>query len=113
MWQSGDTLGGKGAVYNPSEKATHAVIWMHGLGDTCDGWATAMQGPSLLHQLRPVQTMNLQIDNLLIFVENCQLLLSVAGLKFDMPIRFIVPTVWPTWQHTRAIIAFILPFTFA
>ena len=44
MWKAGDTVGGKGAVYIPSKKAAHAVIFMHGLGDTCDGWAATLQG---------------------------------------------------------------------
>ena len=44
MWKSGDTVGGAGTTYNPSKKATHAVIFMHGLGDTCAGWASGMKG---------------------------------------------------------------------
>jgi len=47
MWKAGDTVGGKGAVFTPSKKATHAVIFMHGLGDTCDGWASTLGGLTL------------------------------------------------------------------
>lgn len=43
---AGDSLGGKGVTYLPtSGAARNVVIWMHGLGDTADGWASLM--PSL------------------------------------------------------------------
>lgn len=41
----GDTVGGAGYTLNPVKgNATHAVIWLHGLGDTCEGWSDAMKG---------------------------------------------------------------------
>eukprot|EP01036_Dinobryon_divergens_P024480 gene24480-32931_t len=41
-----DGLGGQGIVFEPiTGKYSNVVIWMHGLGDTADGWASLM--PSL------------------------------------------------------------------
>eukprot|EP00981_Chlorochromonas_danica_P003411 scaffold651_cov174-Ochromonas_danica.AAC.20 len=41
-----DSLGGRGVTWIPSSgKYDGVVVWMHGLGDTADGWADAM--PSL------------------------------------------------------------------
>lgn len=38
----GDGLGGAGIVMTPkSGSYENVVIWMHGLGDTADGWAQA------------------------------------------------------------------------
>ena len=43
--QLGDTVGGAGRTINPaSGQATHAVIWLHGLGDTADGWVETISG---------------------------------------------------------------------
>ena len=54
LWQLGDTVGGAGRIINPeSGKATHAVIWLHGLGDQNDGWATAMKGLCPVVRLQP------------------------------------------------------------
>lgn len=42
---AGDTVGGAGCTLNPVKgKATHAVIWLHGMGDTCEAWSDAMKG---------------------------------------------------------------------
>lgn len=41
-----DGMGGRGVTYIPSSGTySNVVIWMHGLGDTADGWASMM--PSL------------------------------------------------------------------
>jgi hypothetical protein len=41
-----DGIGGRGITLIPSDgKYSNVVIWMHGLGDTADGWAQSM--PSL------------------------------------------------------------------
>ena len=41
-----DGLGGRGVTYVPSSGSyKNVVVWMHGLGDTADGWASMM--PSL------------------------------------------------------------------
>eukprot|EP01031_Cornospumella_fuschlensis_P040788 gene40788-49745_t len=38
-----DTIGGRGITYMPSSgKYEGCVIWMHGLGDTADGWASVV-----------------------------------------------------------------------
>lgn len=40
---AGDTLGGRGITFIPRDNTfTSVVIWMHGLGDTADGWASLM-----------------------------------------------------------------------
>jgi hypothetical protein len=41
-----DGHGGRGVTYTPTNGSySNVVIWMHGLGDTADGWASLM--PSL------------------------------------------------------------------
>ena len=41
-----DGIGGRGVTYLPSSgEYKNVVVWMHGLGDTADGWASMM--PSL------------------------------------------------------------------
>jgi predicted esterase len=41
-----DGLGGRGVTYIPNSGTySNVVVWMHGLGDTADGWASLM--PSL------------------------------------------------------------------
>lgn len=41
-----DGMGGRGVTFVPSSGSyANVVIWMHGLGDTADGWASMM--PSL------------------------------------------------------------------
>lgn len=38
-----DSMGGRGITFIPSSGTyTNVVIWMHGLGDTADGWASLM-----------------------------------------------------------------------
>lgn len=44
---AGDSLGGAGVTYIPSSGVKNVVIWMHGLGDTADGWASMMPGLDL------------------------------------------------------------------
>ena len=40
---AGDGLGGRGVTYIPnSVQYKNVVIWLHGLGDTADGWASLM-----------------------------------------------------------------------
>ena len=38
-----DGLGGKGQTIMPSDGYTSVLFWFHGLGDTCDGWASQMR----------------------------------------------------------------------
>eukprot|EP00612_Vaucheria_litorea_P007512 CAMPEP_0171473450 /NCGR_PEP_ID=MMETSP0946-20130122/1847_1 /TAXON_ID=109269 /ORGANISM="Vaucheria litorea, Strain CCMP2940" /LENGTH=232 /DNA_ID=CAMNT_0012003213 /DNA_START=49 /DNA_END=747 /DNA_ORIENTATION=- len=39
----GDGIGGEGVVFQPRDKAyKNVVIFLHGLGDTADGWASVM-----------------------------------------------------------------------
>lgn len=41
-----DGIGGRGMIFVPSSGSySNVIIWMHGLGDTADGWASMM--PSL------------------------------------------------------------------
>lgn len=43
-----DTIGGRGVTFvPPSGKYDGVVIWMHGLGDTAEGWAYSMPGLNL------------------------------------------------------------------
>ena len=38
-----DGIGGKGVIHLPSSgKYSNVVVWLHGLGDTADGWASLM-----------------------------------------------------------------------
>jgi predicted esterase len=38
-----DGIGGRGVTYIPSSGSyKNVVVWMHGLGDTADGWAAMM-----------------------------------------------------------------------
>ncbi|RYH21230.1 hypothetical protein EON65_21175 [archaeon] len=38
-----DTIGGRGITYMPTTgKYDGVVVWMHGLGDTADGWASVV-----------------------------------------------------------------------
>ena len=40
---AGDGLGGLGVTFTPKTASyTNVVIWLHGLGDTADGWASMM-----------------------------------------------------------------------
>lgn len=46
----GDGNGGDGMVLAPSDQQyKYVVVWLHGLGDTADGWAAAMPGLQLPH----------------------------------------------------------------
>lgn len=38
-----DGIGGKGITFTPANgEYKNVVVWMHGLGDTADGWASQM-----------------------------------------------------------------------
>lgn len=40
-----DGIGGRGITHIPSSgQYANVVVWMHGLGDTADGWASGMPG---------------------------------------------------------------------
>ena len=82
----GDTVGGAGCTINPTNggKATHAVIWMHGVGDTCEAWSYTLRGffPMITHlRMRKIDLHSI-----------CA---CIAGMRIDMPIRFVLPTVGP------------------
>lgn len=43
-----DGIGGRGVTYVPTSGSyDNVVVWLHGLGDTADGWASLMPGLGL------------------------------------------------------------------